>query len=178
MAPTQIQNVSIRIAVHSDLKLLWDMSAQLRQSKDADYFEQQLAYQDKGTRMVLMAHEGIHEAGYCVLNWQPKYGFFKAHNIPEIQDLNVLPEYRKQGIATQMIVYCEKRAVEKGYDTMGISFGLHGAFGAAQRLYVRLGYIPDGLGVTYDRKAVSAGEFKPVDDQLCLMMVKNLKNQG
>jgi hypothetical protein len=58
---------------------------------------------------------------------------------------------------------------------MGIGVGLHRAFGAAQRLYIRLGYIPDGNGITYDRLQIAPGEFRPVDDDLCLIMVKELK---
>ena len=50
----------------------------------------------------------------------------------------------------------------------------HSGFGAAQRLYCKLGYIPDGNGVTYDREAVRAGDMRAVDDLLCLMMVKAL----
>lgn len=177
MTMTQIQKkAEIRVAGRKDLQPLHEILAALRQSKDTDYFEQQLALCEAGSRAVLIASVDGADAGYCILNWRPKYGFFKANNIPEIQDLNVLRDFRRQGIATQMIGYCENMAVKKGYGTMGISFGLDASFGAAQRLYVKLGYIPDGHGVTYDRKVVTAGEFKPVDDQLCLMMVKNLKN--
>jgi GNAT superfamily N-acetyltransferase len=74
-----------------------------------------------------------------MLNWEPKYGFFKAHGIPEIQDLNVLPEFRKQGIATKMILHCEELAARKGCKSMGISFGLHPGFGAAQTALYQAG---------------------------------------
>ena len=57
---------------------------------------------------------------------------------------------------------------------MGLAVGLHRSYGAAQRLYARLGYMPDGYGVTYDREAVVPGDFRAVDDELCLMMVKTL----
>lgn len=57
---------------------------------------------------------------------------------------------------------------------MGIAFGLHSSYGAAQRLYIKLGYIPDGQGATYDRKQIAYGDFKPVDDDLCLMLMKAL----
>ncbi len=164
----------IRAAGRRDLQSLHEMSTALRQSKEPDYFEQQLAYGEGGSRAILIASVDGEDVGYCVLNWMPKYGFFKAHGIPEIQDLNVLSEFRKRGIATQMIKHCEELAARKNCKSMGISFGLHPGFGAAQRLYVKLGYIPDGHGVTYDRKIVIEGEFKAVDDQLCLMMVKNL----
>ena len=58
---------------------------------------------------------------------------------------------------------------------MGIGVGLYTSYGAAQRLYCKMGYVPDGNGVTYDRKLLAAGEFRPLDDQLCLMMIKDLE---
>ena len=174
MAAKQIQNITIRSATFKDLNSLRDMSSKLRQSKDPDYFEQQFEHQKEDRREILIAESEGEDVGYCVLNWQPKYGYFKSLNMPEIQDLNVLPSFRQRGIASKMIALCEETAVKKGHKLMGISFGLHAAFGPAQRLYVKMGYVPDGFGVTYDRKQVSAGEFRPVDDQLCLMMTKTL----
>lgn len=147
----------------------------MRNAKDVTYFEVNFDEQDKGLREIfIMEHEGK-SAGYCILNWNPKYGYFRTAEIPETQDLNVLPDFRRKGLATAMIAHCENLAKAKGKRLMGISVGLHGGFGAAQILYAKLGYIPDGQGITYDRKMVSSGEFKPVDDNLCLMMVKTLK---
>jgi hypothetical protein len=57
---------------------------------------------------------------------------------------------------------------------MGIGVGMPTSYGPAQRLYVKLGYIPDGNGINYDRQSIAFGEFRPVDDDLCLMMVKAL----
>jgi hypothetical protein len=73
-----------------------------------------------------------------------------------------------------MIAHCEDLVRAKGHDQIGIAVGVHSAYGPAQRLYARLGYMPDGLGATYDRTPVEFAAFKPVDDQLCLMLVKDL----
>lgn len=174
MAKAQIQKVNIRHATESDLRALWALSQELRQIKEPDYFDQQLANQAEGGRDVYIASLDGRDVAYCILNWKPKYGYFKAMNIPEIQDLNVVLGYRQRGIATQMIAYCEG-LIAKAHELAGISFALHPGAGPAQKLYVKLGYQPDGFGVTYDRKTVGEGEFKPVDDNLCLMMVKKLK---
>jgi GNAT superfamily N-acetyltransferase len=164
----------IRKADRKDLAALLEMTAMMRNAKDANYFELNFDEQDKGLREIfIITHEG-QNAGYCILNWNPKYGYFRTAGIPETQDLNVLPSFRRKGLATVMIEFCENRARDKGHELMGISVGLHGGFGAAQILYAKLGYIPDGNGITYDRKMVSSGEFRPVDDNLCLMMVKQL----
>ena len=111
------------------------------------------------------------DVGYCMLNWQPRYSLYKKLGIPEIQDLNVVPDARRQGVATALIAVCEK-AVEA--EQIGVSVALSSAYGPAQRLYAALGYLPDGYGVTFDREPVLHGELRPVDDDLCLMLVKKL----
>ncbi len=143
---------------------------------DRGYYERCLERQEKGGMDVLLGFlpENAGAVGFCLLNWQPKYAFFRKAGLPEIQDLNVLREYRRRGIGRAMIEYCEGMAREKGFREMGIGVGLDSRFGAAQRLYVRMGYIPDGSGVSYDRKQVACGDFRPIDENLCLMMTKAL----
>ena len=164
----------VRKAQGQDIGALWDMANAMRLVKERDYFERNLQQQALGEREIFIALSNGAKVGWCILNWQPKYGFYKAHGIPETQDLNVLPTFRKRGIGAAMIKHCEDLARAKGCKEIGISVGLDASYGPAQRLYVKLGYIPDGLGVTYDRRTVTRGEFKPVDDNLCLMMVKEL----
>jgi GNAT superfamily N-acetyltransferase len=142
--------------------------------KEPGYFEQCLAEQEAGRREILIARAGGADIGYGILNRQPQYALYKRLEIPEIQDLNVIPEARRQGAATVLIKALEDIARREGRAHIGISVGLHADYGPAQRLYVKLGYVPDGYGVTYDRVAVSGGEIRPVDDNLCLMMVKDL----
>lgn len=171
---TQIQNVEIRKASREDEPVLLDMAAQIWQGKDAGYFASQLERQETGERDILIAAADGRDVAYGILNWKPKYGLFKTLGLPEIQDLNVLPDLRRRGIASAVIVHCEAQARDRGYTQMGISVGLHSSYGPAQKLYFKLGYEPDGQGATYDRNPLTFGEFRPVDDHLCLMMLKNL----
>ncbi len=143
-------------------------------AKPDDYFARCLAEQAEGKREVYIIVAGGSDAGYGMLNWHPQYALYRRLGMPEIQDINVLPAMRKRGLATALIKHCEEAAHAKGCTQMGISVGLYADYGAAQRLYVKLGYIPDGFGVTYDRQGVRPGELRPVDDNLCLMMVKDL----
>ncbi|MFP4098359.1 MAG: GNAT family N-acetyltransferase [Alphaproteobacteria bacterium] len=144
------------------------------------YFERCFERQARGVLDIVLAwrdeagHSGLESevVGYALLNWHPKYTPFKTQDIPEIQDLNVVNEFRRQGIGRSIITFCEQRALRKGHMEMGIGVGLDSSFGAAQKLYVQMGYIPDGHGLTYDRIQVAAGEFRPVDENLCLMMTK------
>lgn len=153
----------------------WAMLDEFSFQIDRDYYERCLERQAMDELLIVIAMQGEEAVGYCILNWQPKYAYFKKCQLPEIQDLNVLSSYRRQGIGEALIMYCEDIAQKKGYAEMGIGVGLDVSFGAAQRLYIRLGYVPDGSGVSYDRKQVAVGEFRPVDENLCLMMTKTME---
>ncbi len=171
----QLENLVIRQATVDDISLLQQIADDMKSVKDIDYFELSLEHQAAGERLVFIVEYDGKTAGYGMLSWAPKYAFYKAMGYPEIQDLNVLPDFRSKGIASNVIAYCEDLARKKGRSHMGISVGLTASYGAAQKLYVKLGYVPDGHGVTCDRKAVSHGEIRPVDDDMCLMMVKDLQ---
>ncbi len=170
-------DVIINKVVGSHLSEFWELLEQYSTFTDRGYYERCLERQEVGDLDVYVASlpdAGV--VGHCILNWIPRYALFKSLGFPEIQDLNVVSDYRRRGIGQTLIEFCEDVAAQKGYDTMGIGVGLDRSFGAAQRLYVRLGYMPDGNGVTYDRKPVAVGDFKPIDENLSLMMTKSLKN--
>lgn len=93
--------------------------------------------------------------------------------IPEILDLNVLPEFRRRGIASRLLDHAEEAAKERSR-VVGIGVGLHPGYNAAQRLYVKRGYVPDGLGVTYGDRYVEMGELVRFDDELILHFRKEL----
>lgn len=59
--------------------------------------------------------------------------------------------------------------------TAGIGVGLDPDYGAAQRLYVLRGYVPDGRGLHYRDHYVKYGEQITVDDELALYLTKELK---
>lgn len=165
----------IRQAISDDIPALDAIALAQNSRKEPDYFARCLEEQAAGRRLVFVAgQEEAAPTGYGMLNFNPQYALYKRLGIPEIQDLNVVPEARKQGLATAIIHRCETVARERGCEHMGISVGLYPDYGPAQRLYVKLGYIPDGYGVTYDRQTVRPGEMRPVDDDLCLMMIKQL----
>ncbi len=62
---------------------------------------------------------------------------------------------------------------------VGIGVGLYagedGGYGAAQRLYVKRGYIPDGKGVTYNYHPTTPGNNYSLDDDLILWFTKKLR---
>lgn len=166
--------IKIRRAGIEDLQSLQMMADSMGYAREAGYFGTCLTEQGEGRRALFIVNADGVDAGYGMINWEPQYALYARLGIPEIQDLNVVPALRRRGIAAALIGFCEEQARARGCTQMGICVGLHAGFGAAQRLYVRLGYKPDGMGVTYDRETVRAGEIRPVDDNLCLMMVRDL----
>ncbi|MEM6811543.1 MAG: GNAT family N-acetyltransferase [Pseudomonadota bacterium] len=124
--------------------------------------------------LVLMAKEEKQVIAFGILNFEPKYSLYKKLEIPEIQDLNVHPDYRQRGIATALIENFEQIATDQGSEAIGISVGLTKDYGPAQRLYFKLGYMPDGNGITYDREGVNHGESVTLNDHACLMMLKDI----
>lgn len=175
----QVSSLQITPVNPADPSLFWELVFRLGLEHDREYYENCLERQILNELIIFLAtlpqkDNSLLGVGYCVFNLKPKYAFFKHLGIPEIQDINVLREWRCQGIGSAIIGHCESLAREKGFMHMGIGVGLDRRFGPAQRLYVKLGYIPDGNGVSYDRKQVAVGEFRPLDENLCLMMSKEL----
>ncbi len=170
----QESSLSIREFTPSLEPMFWSMLEEFKFHLDRDYYERCIERHENGEIIIIMSCVNGVGIGYCLLNWQPKYSYFKKLSLPEIQDLNVLSNYRRGGVGKALVDFCEDMAVKKGHKEMGIGVGLNSSYGAAQRLYVRNGYIPDGCGVSYDRVQVASGEFRPIDDNLSLMMTKKL----
>jgi GNAT superfamily N-acetyltransferase len=146
-------------------------------NKPATLFQRYLKEQEAGERIVWVAHFKGEFAGYVTLKWQAQYPSFKAQNIPEIMDLNVLPSFRKMGIGSLLLDTAEKEAATRS-KVVGIGVGLYagedGGYGSAQKLYVKRGYIPDGKGVTYNYEPSIPGNSYPLDDELVLWFTKKL----
>ena len=161
--------IEIREATREEIPLLYSLYASVGK-KDDGYYEQ--AFEENVT-ILIGSDDGI-DCAMCFLNFTPRYSYYKRLGIPEIQDLNVVATHRRKGIATAMIKWCEGLARARGCDLIGIAVGLFKDYGPAQILYVRLGYIPDGNGITYDREGVKPHGAYLVDDFLSLMMIKQL----
>jgi len=136
------------------------------------YLEQEAA----GSRTSLVATVDGEFAGYVTINWQPTYPGFADLEIPEIQDLNVLPTFRRRGIASRLLDIAEAQAARR-YCVVGIGVGLHVGYNAAQRLYVLRGYVPDGRGVTYRDQYVGQYVQVMLDDDLVLHLTKQLRTE-
>ena len=161
--------LDIRQATEEDIPALYALYDVLGK-KDEGYFETVL----EKDCIVLIASQDGQDVGFGMLNFEPKYSLYQKLEIPEIQDVNVIPDARQQGVATALVMAFENIADDQGVKQIGISVGLTKDYGPAQRLYVKLDYMPDGNGITYDREGVTFGQSYTADDDLCLMMVKDL----
>jgi GNAT superfamily N-acetyltransferase len=139
----------------------------------ARWAEYQLDHQN-GRRIVLLAFEQGKPVGYGTLKWASDYLSFLSAGIPEVNDLVVAAHARRRGIGTAIIQELEQRARGAGKQSIGIGVGLYADYGSAQRLYIRLGFQPDGCGVTYANKPVLPGSAVVVDDDLLLWFTKSL----
>lgn len=136
--------------------------------------ERFLAEQKMAKRTILIAYADDVFAGYVTILWRSNYPSFAEKGIPEINDLRVLPDFRRQGIATALVEEAEKQIFKKS-PVAGIGFGLYADYGPAQRMYILRGYVPDGLGISYKGKKVEPGKEIPVDDDLVLYLIKERK---
>jgi GNAT superfamily N-acetyltransferase len=133
-----------------------------------------LAEHEAGKRVVLLAVERSDIVAYGSLLWSPPYRFFREFGIPELQDLVVAQHRRREGIGSRLIAALEQRARKRGCLQIGLGVGLYADYGDAQRLYVKLGYVPDGRGITSRLAPALGGAQVRVDDDLLLWLVKSL----
>ena len=165
--------LSIRFLDASDAQVISAAFNAIGWTKPVEQYRRYAAEQEQGTRVVKVAWVDRSFAGYVTVVWSPSYEPFARANIPEIQDLNVLPHFRRRGIATALLDDAEALAQQRS-DVVGIGVGMDLDYGPAQRLYVHRGYVPDGRGLTYDNRPVRYGDQVRVDDQLVLHLTKRL----
>lgn len=147
--------------------------------KPAFQYERYLAEAARGERLPLVAEvraasDAWAFAGYVTVVWQSAYEPFRSQSIPEIVDLNVLPEYRRRGVGSRLLDAAEEAIGERS-PIAGIGVGLYPDYGPAQRMYVLRGYVPDARGVCYD--GVPVEPFAPTvnDDSLNLHFTRRLR---
>jgi GNAT superfamily N-acetyltransferase len=165
--------LSIHLLRTGDIPTMAAAFAVLGWDKPAAQYEGYLAEQRRGEREALIAWRGEEFVGYVTIVWTSDYTPFRDAGIPEISDFNVLPHVRRQGIGSQLLDEAERRIAERSH-VAGIGVGLFTDYGAAQRLYVKRGYVPDGLGILSHGRRVTRGETVVVDDDLALYFTKTL----
>ena len=142
-------------------------------TKPASQYERYLMEQVYKVREVYIALVKGQFAGYLTICWQSTYEPFREKEIPEITDFNVLPKFRRVGIGTQLMDRAESE-IAKVSPVAGIGVGMTSDYGAAQRLYILRGYIPDGKGLHHWGRPIHHGQIITADDTLALYLIKEL----
>lgn len=166
-----VTHLEFRLLQQKDIPLIVAAFSKIGWDKPASLYQQYLAEQESQQRCVWVAFKERAFVGYITLKWQSKYAPFLQRGIPEIVDLNVLPKFRKQGIGSKLLDLAEAEAVKKS-KIIGIGVGLYADYGDAQRLYIKRGYMPDGLGITYNYQPIKPGSTIRLDDDLVLWFTK------
>ena len=109
----------------------------------------------------LIAWDGDQPVGHAHIAWS---GTHLA--VPEIQDVFVLPEQRRRGIASELTRAAEAEARSRGWDRISLSVSQDGNPDARQ-LYEKLGYVDAGLEpVRVSGEILIRGRPLQVDDTL------------
>jgi GNAT superfamily N-acetyltransferase len=166
-------DLTVRRLAAGDCAVISAAFAGIGWGKPVEQFERYVRQQNDGRRDVFVAFMAGTFAGYVTVNWDPWYEPLAAAEIPEIQDLNVLPAFRRRGIATRLVDEAEE-LVRGRSEQVGIAVGLHSGYNAAQRMYVLRGYVPDGNGVTVRGQPVLDRQTVVMDDDVVLHFVKRL----
>jgi GNAT superfamily N-acetyltransferase len=109
----------------------------------------------------LIAWDGDEPVGHAHIAWD---GTHLA--LPEIQDVFVVPEQRRRGMATELTRAAEDEARNRGWDSISLSVSQDGN-PQARRLYEQLGYLDAGLEpVRVTGEIMLRGRPLQVDDTL------------
>lgn len=112
--------------------------------------------------------------GIVSVQWESNYAGFRDRGIPLVHQVSVAGPARRQGVATQLLAAAEQLARDRGVSTLGITVGLTDGYGPAQRLYAKLGYLPDGRGACRGRQPLPHGTQVTMDDDVILWLTKDL----
>lgn len=141
--------------------------------KPVAQYERYFQMQENGTRDIIIAELEQEFAGYLTIMWESNYAAFKSKGTPEIVDFNVLKKFQRKGIGRALMDEAEKR-VHQVSPICGIGVGMLEDYGAAQILYIKRGYIPDGKGLSYEGKQLKYDDKVIMGDGVVLHLSKKL----
>ena len=172
----QDQDLLIRDMEPADAQILNDEYTAQGWHPDVAYYHMRMKEAAEGKCVALTAVYHGQPAGGLYLYMDAYEGPFKGKGWPEIFDFNVLKKYQRRGIGNKLMDVAEQIAGQYA-DTVCLGVGLCDAYGSAQRMYVKRGYIPDGSGVWYRGKpCIEYETVCTVDDDLVLYLSKDLRS--
>jgi len=164
-------SIKIRQMTEADVELVYQVFTEHHIGKPRDYILRCWEQNETGERITLLGFYQRQFVGSLHLLTTSHYPHFVENGIPEINDFNVIPPFRKLGIGNALMEAVEAVAFEK-HSVVGIGVGLYQSYGSAQRLYSKRGYLPDGRGLMYQQQPVIPGSMVCADDDLNLYFTK------
>lgn len=167
------EKIRIRSMRIEDAKIIYDTYLSYGWHPTIETYEDYFKEQNENTRKVFIAEYEGKVSGLCTLALYPTEGPWAGKGYPEIVDLTVFFDSHHKGIGNKLLDAVEREAA-KVSDMVYLAVGLHSGYGAAQRIYVKRGYIPDGSGAWYHGKQLE--QYAPCcnDDDLLLFLSKKL----
>ena len=167
----------IRNMEESDAQIFFDEFTAQGWHPRVEYYLGTIREQAEGKCVALTAVYRGCPAGYVYLYRTVEEGPFKGKGYPIVVNFNVLRKYQRKGIGNRMMDVVERIAKQQA-DTVCLGVGLCEAYGSAQRMYAKRGYIPDGSGVWYRGKpCIQYETVCTVDDDLLLFLSKKLTDK-
>ena len=167
------ENVIIRSMEQEDSQIIYNELLDQNYHPSKEIYDGYYIDQETNKRFAFIAEYQGSVAGYTTLFAEATTGPFAYKGIPEVVDLHVFIKYQNKGIGNIILDVVEKIASEIS-NTISLGVGLHSGYGAAQRIYVKRNYIPDGSGVWYMNKQLDQYCSCYNDDDLVLYLSKSL----
>jgi len=148
-------------------------AAQTFFSRDRAEAERNFDGHARGDSATLLGYQDGELVGILTIRWNSNYPPFREQGIPLIHNIEIKWERRGQGLGAALLTHAE-RFVALRTRKVGICVGIFDAYGPAQRLYVKRGFVPDGRGVCRGHAPLQENETVRVDHDLLLWLVKDL----
>lgn len=167
--------IQYRPMVESDITQMNDGFVAQGWGDRTNILQKYLREQEAGTRYVVFAEADGSAVGYATLVAGDTEGPFAGMGLPNVVDFNVLEAYQCHGIGSGILDRIEAIARDVLHsDIITLGVGMHPGYGAAQRMYVKRGYLPDGSGLWYQNRLLAHGAACRNDDDLVLYLCKEL----
>ncbi len=169
-----VNDILVRDMVEADPQIITDEEiAQGWTDQTIEKYNRRLRDVAAGKCVSLVAEYRGNVAGYFNVYPNSMGGAFGGRGLPELVDFGVLEKYRRRGIGNALMQVAEDIA-RRYSDTVYLGVGLNREYGAAQRLYIKRGFIPDGSGVWWQNKNVEPHADMKNDDEAALYLSKKL----
>jgi GNAT superfamily N-acetyltransferase len=166
-------SIDLRLATNETIDTLLSLAAQdFFSGSEAEARDNLGPFAEAETSFIL-AYEGPEPVATVTIRWQPNYPPFRAAGIPFIQNIEIRYDLRGQGYGSRVMAAVED-LIRQRSSKAGTCVALFDAYGPAQRLYARRGYVPDGRGACHRFTPLQRGDTITLDDDHLLWLVKDL----